>query len=215
MTVGILLAAGAGSRFGGDKLLALLHGKPLVLHALDALRPAVTEVIAVVRPGSERLATLLVQAGARVAVCDEASHGMGHSLACGARLAPADTNLLIALGDMPAVTPDTIARVIAALDAGATIAVPCHRGRRGHPVGFAARLVPMLRVLTQDQGARSVLLANAEAVLEIPVDDPGVLADVDTPVDLERLSERRPGTEKTRRRKQSGEAKSGHKKTPP
>ncbi|WP_448508713.1 nucleotidyltransferase family protein [Immundisolibacter sp.] len=189
MTVGILLAAGAGSRFGGDKLLAPLHGKPLVLHAVDALRPAVTEIIAVVRPGSEPLTAVLTQAGTRVMVCEQAAGGMGHSLACGARLVPAHTNLLIALGDMPAIAPDTIARVIAALDAGATIAVPCHHGRRGHPVGFAARLVPMLRELTQDQGARSVLLANAEAVLEIPVDDPGVLADVDTVADLARVAD--------------------------
>lgn len=189
MTVGILLAAGAGSRFGGDKLLAPLRGKPLVRHAIDALRPALTEIIAVVRPGSEALTVLLAQAGARVAVCEEASHGMGHSLACGARLVPADTNLLIALGDMPAVAPDTIARIIAALDGGAAVAVPCHHGRRGHPVGFAARLVPTLQALTQDQGARSVLLANADAVQEIPVDDPGVLADVDTAADLARAAD--------------------------
>lgn len=189
MTVGILLAAGAGSRFGGDKLLALLHGKPLVLHALDALRPAVTEIIAVVRPGSEQLTAVLSQAGARVAVCDRAADGMGHSLACGARLAPLNTNLVIALGDMPAITPDTFSRVRLALEAGATIAVPCHHRRRGHPVGFAASLVPVLRELTRDQGARSVLHAYADAVLEIPVDDPGVLADVDTPADLERASD--------------------------
>lgn len=189
MTVGILLAAGASSRFSGDKLLAPLHGKPLVLHAIDALRPAVTEIIAVVRPGSERLCALLAQAGARVAVCDDASHGMGHSLACGARLAPVDTNLLIALGDMPAIAIDTIARVIEALDAGCAIAVPTHHGRRGHPVGFAARLVPMLLKLTQDQGARSVLIENADAVLEIPVDDPGVLTDIDTAADLQRAAD--------------------------
>ena len=192
MTVGILLAAGAGSRFGGNKLLASLHGKPLVLYALDALRPAVTEIIAVVRPGSERLTAVLTQAGARVAICDQAARGMGHSLACGARLAPADTNLLIALGDMPAIASDTIRRVIAALDAGATIAVPCYRGRRGHPVGFAARLAPVLLELTQDQGARGVLHTYADAVLDIPVDDPGVLADVDTPADLERESDNFP-----------------------
>ena len=55
MTIGIMLAAGAGSRFGGDKLLAPLHGRPLVLHAVDALRPAVTEIIAVVRPGDGKV----------------------------------------------------------------------------------------------------------------------------------------------------------------
>ncbi len=188
MTVAILLAAGSASRFGTQKLLAPLHGRPLVLHALDALRPATTEIIAVVRPHSEALTALLTQAGAHVTVCKQAADGMGYSLACGARLAPPDADLLIALGDMPAIAPATLASITAALAAGAAIAVPCYRGRRGHPVGFAARMAPTLRELTQDQGARGVLLAHADAVLEIPVDDPGVLADVDTPSDLERLS---------------------------
>lgn len=180
MTIGILLAAGAGSRFGGDKLLASLHGRPLVLHVMAALRPAVTEIIAVVRPGDEELAAVLTQAGARVAVCDQATAGMGHSLACGARHVPLDCDVLVALGDMPAVAPHSIARIITALDAGAAIAVPCHQGRRGHPVGFAGRLVPDLRSLTGDHGARHVLLENAASVQEIEVDDPGVLLDVDT-----------------------------------
>ena len=194
MTIGILLAAGAGSRFGGNKLLAPLHGRPLVLHAVSALRPAVTEIIAVVRPGDEDLAVVLAQAGARVAVCDQAAAGMGHSLACGARQVPLDCDVLVALGDMPAVAPHTIARIIAALDAGAAIAVPCHQGRRGHPVGFAARFVPRLRELTQDRGARDILRSSVDAVLEIPIDDAGVVTDVDTVTDLEQVSQRHPGT---------------------
>lgn len=193
MTVAILLAAGAGSRFGGDKLLAPLHGKPLVLHAVNALRAAVTEIIAVVRPGDADLAAVLTQAGARVAVCDQAAAGMGHSLACGARLAPPDCHVLVALGDMPAVAPHTVARIIAALEAGAAIAVPCYQGRRGHPVGFAVRFVPQLRDLTQDRGARSLLHSDAEAVLEIAVDDAGVMTDVDTITDLEQVSDRYAG----------------------
>lgn len=180
MTVGILLAAGAGARFGGAKLLAPLHGRPLVLHALDALRPAVTEIIAVVRPGDEDLAAVLAQAGARVAVCDDACQGMGHSLACGARQVPGGCDVLVALGDMPAVRSATIGRVRAALADGASIAVPCHDGQRGHPVGFSSRLVPDLQSLTGDHGARRVLLENAASVQEIEVDDPGVLLDVDT-----------------------------------
>jgi molybdenum cofactor cytidylyltransferase len=180
VTIAILLAAGAGSRFGGDKLLAPLHGKPLVLHAVDALRAAVTEIIAVVRPGDADLAAVLTQAGVRVAVCDQAAAGMGHSLACGARLVPPDCDVLVALGDMPAVTPHTIARIVASLDAGAATSVPRHQGQRGHPVGFSSRLVPDLQSLTGDHGARRVLLENAVSVQEIDVDDPGVLLDVDT-----------------------------------
>ncbi len=188
MTIAILLAAGAGSRFGGDKLLAPLNGTPLVLHAVAALRQAVSEIIAVVRPGDDDLAAVLTQAGARVVICDEAAAGMGHSLACGAREVPLNCNVLVALGDMPAVAPHTIACIIAALGAGAEIAVPCHQGRRGHPVGFAARFVPQLRELTQDRGARDILHSSADAVVEISVDDAGVLADVDTVTDLEQLA---------------------------
>lgn len=180
MTIAILLAAGAGTRFGGDKLLAPLHGKPLVLHAVDALRAAVTEIIAVVRPGDADLAAVLTQADVRVAVCDQAAAGMGHSLACGARLVPAGSDVLVALGDMPAVRSATIGRVRAALATGASIAVPCHDGQRGHPVGFSSRLVPDLQSLTGDHGARRVVLENASSVQEIDVDDPGVLLDVDT-----------------------------------
>jgi molybdenum cofactor cytidylyltransferase len=95
---------------------------------------------------------------------------------------------------MPAVAPHTIARIIAALDAGAAIAVPCHHGRRGHPVGFTARFVPQLRELTQDRGARSILHNNVDAVLDIPVDDAGVVTDVDTATDLEQVSQRHAGT---------------------
>lgn len=192
MTIAILLAAGAGTRFGGDKLLAPLHGEPLVLQAVDALRPAVTEIIAVVRPGDTDLAAVLTQAGARVAVCEQAAAGMGHSLACGARLAPPDCDVLVALGDMPAVAQHTVARIIAALDAGAAIAVPCHQGRRGHPVGFSSRLVPDLQSLTGDHGARRVLLENAASVQEIEVDDPGVLLDVDTRCALRQVMQAMP-----------------------
>lgn len=189
MTAGILLAAGSASRFGAQKLLAPLHGRPLVLHALTALLPAVEHLIAVVGPNNDALAALLAHAGASVVVCDDAALGMGHSLACGARHAPTGANLLIALGDMPAVTTASISLIATALADGAGIAVPVYASQRGHPVGFAARFTPLLCGLTKDQGARTVLLAHADAVQEFAVDDPGVLADVDTPADLQRLSE--------------------------
>lgn len=182
--VGILLAAGAGRRFGGGKLLAPLHGRPLVLHALAALLPAVDRVIAVVGPDAGPLADCLEHAGAQVVACPHAHRGMGHSLACGARNAPAAAAVLVALGDMPAIGTDTIRRVARALADGAAIAVPTYRGRRGHPVGFAAALQAELAGLEGDQGARAVLQRHAARVQEVPVDDAGILCDVDTPADL-------------------------------
>jgi molybdenum cofactor cytidylyltransferase len=188
-TVGILLAAGAGRRFGDGKLLAPLHHRPLVLHALTALLPAVDQVIAVVRPGAGALADLLEQAGAQVVECPHAHLGMGHSLACGAQHVPTPAALLVALGDMPALRTDTVRRVRRALADGAAIAVPTHQGRRGHPVGFAAAVQAELGRLHGDQGARAVLQQHAARVQEIPVDDTGILCDVDTPADLSAVAD--------------------------
>lgn len=183
-TVGILLAAGAGTRFGGGKLLAPLHGKPLVLHALAVLQTAVADVLAVVRPGDETLQDLLRAAGARVLICPQAVDGMGHSLACAARELPPGAPALVALGDMPTIAPDTMRRVHDSVAAGALIAAPVYRGRRGHPVGFAARLLPELASLGGDRGARTLLRRYANQVLDIEVNDPGCAADIDTPADL-------------------------------
>lgn len=183
-TVGILLAAGAGTRFGGGKLLAPLHGQPLALHALAALHAVVDEVIAVVRPGDDALHTTLQEAGARMVICAQAADGMGFSLACAARQVPAQHNALVALGDMPAIQTHTVRCIRAALDAGAGIAVPTCRGQRGHPVGFAAGFVAALANLGADQGARALLRLNADQVQEVAVDDAGILTDIDTPADL-------------------------------
>lgn len=183
-TVGILLAAGAGTRFGGSKLLAPLHGKPLVLHALAVLHTAVPNVLAVVRPGDEVLHDLLRTAGAQVLICPQAVDGMGHSLACAARELPPGAPALVALGDMPTIASDTVRRVHDAVDAGAVIAVPVYRGRRGHPVGFSGRVVPELASLGGDQGARTLLRRYAEQVQDIEVDDPGCIADIDTEAGL-------------------------------
>jgi molybdenum cofactor cytidylyltransferase len=75
-----------------------------------------------------------------------------------------------------------VGAVIAGFEAsGAPIVVPVHGGRRGHPVLFAARLVPELLAAPLDQGARAVVHAHAAEVLEVPSPAPGILADIDTP----------------------------------
>lgn len=191
-TVGILLAAGAGTRFGGGKLLAPLHGQPLVLHALATLQGAVDEVIAVVRPGDEALHAVLRDAGARLVLCERAADGMGVSLARAAREVPAGHQVLVALGDMPAVAPPTVRAVRDALDVGAGIAVPVHRGRRGHPVGFGSALLAELARLDGDQGARALLTRHGDRVRELAVDDDGVLLDIDTAQALLAVAARAP-----------------------
>jgi len=187
--VGVLLAAGSGSRFGGDKLLAkLADGRPLASAALSALAAGVDAVIAVVRPGDAALQALLGESGALVAVCPDAAEGIGASLACGVREVqrryPDARGAIIALADMPWVSPSTVARIAAALRRGAVLAAPTHGGTRGHPVAIGAGYCAELQTLSGDEGAKKLLAAHAAEIELIAVDDPGVLRDVDTQSDL-------------------------------
>ena len=187
--VGILLAAGRGERFGGDKLGALLRSGPhagltVGVAACRTLRAAVDPVFAVVRAGDVALAAALAREGAQVDVAERADDGMGASLAAGVAVAGGADGFIVALADMPWVTPATIRAVVEALRSGASIAAPRCHGRRGHPVGFAAAHRAELVALAGDQGARAIVEANASSVTFVDVDDTGVLADVDVPGDL-------------------------------
>jgi len=184
--VGILLAAGRGTRFGGAKLVAPLPGSgvPVAVAALKNLRAALPDVIAVVRPDDDALAALLEGEGARVIRAERADEGMGASLAAGVAAAADANGWLVALADMPWIAPATHARVAAGLRDGARIVAPQCNGRRGHPVGFAAALREELLALGGDEGARRVLQAHRDALTPIEVDDAGVLRDVDRPGDL-------------------------------
>ena len=187
--VGILLAAGASRRFGADKLTqSLPDGDVVAVRACRNLLAGTDSVLAVVRPGSERLAALLQAEGADVLICADADQGMSASLVSGIRARPEAAGWLIALGDMPWIAPTTIRKVADALRMGATIAAPRWQGRRGHPVGFAHVLGPELAALSGDEGAKAVINAYLEQLQLIDCDDPGVLRDIDKPEDLNPLN---------------------------
>jgi len=189
-TVGILLAAGRGTRFGGDKLLAQLGsnsglaGECIGATACRHLLLALPRVIAVVRPDDAALAAALGAAGARIVRCVDADDGMGASLACGVRATRDAAGWVVALADMPWIEPSTIARVAAAVAEGAPVAAPFHRGARGHPVGFSSACYAALAALTGDEGAKSVVAAHSDSLARIDVDDAGTLRDIDTPADM-------------------------------
>jgi molybdenum cofactor cytidylyltransferase len=183
--VGLLLAAGSATRFGSDKLQhALPHGVAIAVQAARHLKSEVSRVVAVVRPGSGQTARALAAEGCEVVVCDRAAEGMGASLACAARAAGAADGYLVALGDMPFVRPSTIGAVRDALAAGAALAAPYFRARRGHPVGFAGNFRAELEALSGDQGAKRLLDAHAARLVKVPVGDPGAIRDIDKPSDL-------------------------------
>ena len=181
--VGLLLAAGSASRFGSDKLRhALPHGVPIAIQSARNLRAELPEVVVVVR--DRAAAAAFEQERCRVAVCENASEGMGASLACAARAAGARDAYIVALADMPFIRRTSIAAVREALEKGAAIAAPYFRARRGHPVGIAGRFHEQLTTLRGDEGARRVLAENERELVKIPVGDPGVIRDIDRPEDL-------------------------------
>jgi molybdenum cofactor cytidylyltransferase len=127
----------------------------------------------------------------RVLVNSAADEGMGSSLRLAAETLPAETEaVVIGLADMPEVASATIAALVAAwrpLGASAIVA-PVFEGRRGHPVVFGASYVAALRELSGDAGARAILKQHAADLTLVPVADPGVVLDLDTPADLEARS---------------------------
>lgn len=187
--VAILLAAGAGTRFGGGKLLHPLEdGVAIAAHAARNLIAAGLPVTAVVRPGDFPLAELLEQEDCQVTICPDAGRGMGVSLAHGVTAARDAGGWVVALADMPRIRPATIARVVQALAAGADIAAPAYQGDRGHPVAFSRRFLHELQALIGDSGARAVVQRNQALVRLIDTDDPGVLFDIDRRNDLSRCA---------------------------
>jgi molybdenum cofactor cytidylyltransferase len=183
--VGILLAAGTGSRFGGDKLIhPLPDGVAIAAHAARNLIAANLAVTAVVRPGDFPLADMLEQEGCLVTACPSAARGMGASLAHAIGTERAAGGWVVALADMPGIAPATIRAVVEALEAGALIAAPRFERQRGHPVGFGAALLGELLALDGDQGARAVLEKHRESVCLLDCADAAVLYDIDRKADV-------------------------------
>ena len=183
--VGLLLAAGSATRFGSDKLShALPHGVPIAVQAARHLNSEVSRIFAVVKPGAEQLLLQLKNEGCQVVICENAAEGMGASLACAARAAGPADGYIVALADMPFVRRSSIAAVRDALASGAALVAPYFRARRGHPVGISGAFFEQLLALKGDEGAKQLLEENAARLVKIPIGDPGVIRDIDTPGDL-------------------------------
>jgi molybdenum cofactor cytidylyltransferase len=180
--VGLLLAAGSASRFGSDKLRhPLPHGVPIAVQALRNLASELGEVVAVVKPGDD---ALFKSEQCKTVICERAHEGMGASLACAVRAAGKRDGYLVALADMPFIRGTSIAAVRQALERGAALAAPYWRARRGHPVGISGRFYEQLIALGGDEGAKKILSEHSAELVKIPIGDPGVVRDIDTPADL-------------------------------
>ena len=180
----IILAAGRSTRMGGpNKLLLPLGGKPVVAHAVEAALASRARPVVVVT-GHQADAVTEALAGYDVRAIDNPDYatGLASSLKAGVRAVSDDADgALILLGDMPAITPGLLDRLIEAFleRPDATAALPVREGQRGNPVLLGRALFPKVLQLEGDEGARRII--GREGVVEVPVEDDGVTADVDTP----------------------------------
>ncbi|HEV8045533.1 MAG TPA: nucleotidyltransferase family protein [Rubrobacter sp.] len=186
----ILLAAGAGSRFGGGKLLADFDGRTLIEATLSELRGApVDEIIVVVGAEGERLRSISTTYETRIAENPQWADGMSTSVRVGLQsCGPEARAAVVLLADQPFVGREAVKRLVGAFEGGAEVAVATYDGKRRNPVLFAREVWPMLEgELSGDEGARGFLRRHPELVMEVPCDDVADPADVDTVEDLRRL----------------------------
>lgn len=156
MIAGLVLAAGAGTRFGAEpKLLAELDGRPLLEHAVTAqcAVAALDRVVVVLGSHAEEIRRQVAFGRAELVVCDAWEEGQSASLRCGAAaLAGADA-VIVTLGDMPRVGPEVIARFVG--EPPRTRAT--YGGRPGHPVVLGPTELAAVADLRGDVGARQLL----------------------------------------------------------
>jgi molybdenum cofactor cytidylyltransferase len=195
----VVLAGGAGARFGGGKLTHPWRGGALIDGALAAAFAAPVRGVTVVTGADGKVEAAARAFAARtdaaprlnIVHCSDHAEGMGATLRAGiAALPPDAAGAFVFLGDMPLIPPAVLADLAAALAAGAPAAAPTFQGQRGHPVLFSAALFPQLRALTGDQGARQVLRALGGGLALVEAPDDGVLTDIDHPRDLDAVGDR-------------------------
>jgi molybdenum cofactor cytidylyltransferase len=176
----IVLAAGAGRRFGGPKQLAPLDGRPLLQHVVDAAPDPLTVVLGA---HADAVRSAIDFDGVSVVVCDDWEEGQAASLRAGvAAVGPVDTAVVL-LGDMPFVTPQVIVGALDHLTRPWDAVRTLYAGEPGHPVVLGRRVLAAVPELHGDVGARDLL--RSFRVREWEAGHLGDPTDIDTREQLE------------------------------
>ncbi|HLB67801.1 MAG TPA: NTP transferase domain-containing protein [Thermoplasmata archaeon] len=192
MISAIVLAAGTSSRMGQPKVLVRIDGRPVLDRVLGALRASrVKQILVVLGPQASRVRREVPLDGATVVVNPHYAKGMSTSLRAGiASLDPRAEAFLVVLADQPFVSPTTMDALIARREeSGAKILIPTFGGARGNPVLVDRSLSEEVEAISGDQGCRAIFGDHTDEILEVPVGDPGVLLDLDTPEQLKRIEQ--------------------------
>ena len=196
MIAAIVLAAGQSSRMAPHHKLLLPDrtGKPMIARVVDNLLSSPARpILVVVGHRAEEIKAALAGRPVTFVPAADYAEGLAASLRAGVKALPNEAQAaLICLGDMPLVTARVIERLLAAYDpnAGRLIAVPVHEGRRGNPVLWDRRFFGEIAALSGDGGARRLLDAHPEAIVEVDLPEDSVLRDFDTVESLATLPER-------------------------
>ncbi len=183
---GLLLAAGQSRRMGpANKMLVEIDGAPMVLHAARALLASgASPVVVVLGHAPEAVEDVLSGLDVTFVRNPDYADGLSTSLKAGlAALPDYCTGAVVALGDMPGVSAQDIDSLIDAFypPAGHSICVPTYNDKRGNPVLWARQYFAEMASVSGDVGARHLIGENADQVVEVPRDNPGILIDLDTP----------------------------------
>jgi len=180
----LVLAAGLSRRSGArNKLLARVDGRPMVRRVAETvLEAGFRPVLAVTGHERGKIEAALDGLPVDFVHNPDYAEGMASSIRHGIAALDDDVaGVLVALGDMPWVAAGTLEAMAAAFDAasGHDICRPVHAGKPGNPVLFGRRHFVALGALAGDVGAKGVIAANPDAVVDVPVDDAGVQRDLD------------------------------------
>ena len=185
----ICLAAGSGSRFGSNKLMAELDGKPVCAHVMELLKKLEGSPCSVrVVTRYPQVAELAGEYGLTVVDSPLSHLGVSYTIKAAIRslgeLTPED-GLMFVLADQPYLTEQTLRSMLNAAEQGCLGATAVCHGTPGSPTLFRAALVPELLELEGDRGGRQVLNRHIGEVAAVEVQSPRELRDIDRPEDLE------------------------------
>lgn len=183
----IVLAAGSSERFGAQKLLAILHGKPIIRHVVEAVISAGFQPVIVVTAPDSPVQPALGGLAVLVAVNHEAGSGIASSIRTGLLALHDEVSAaLLVLGDQPFVQEDHLRQLAAVHHRdGFPITTSDYRGMAAPPVLFHRSVFHELLELEGDRGAKEILDRVPERVARIALDADFI--DVDTPADLRKL----------------------------
>ena len=193
MLAAIILSAGASSRMGRPKGLLPYREGTFLEHLIQATRhPRIGVTRVVLGAGAEEIRTIAKIDPSLVVLNSDWEQGQLSSICVGIRsLEGLDTDgILLCPVDHPLVSASLVGDLIGHFySEGESIVLPTYKGRRGHPAIFSSALYSELLAAPPDKGARTVVWAHADDVLEVPTDEEGVVLNINDPDMLKRVVE--------------------------